>query len=108
MQNEETSNIQVKPVDKEKINKIWRVAGILGFVTLIEFVFAFTMERGIFLTSIFFGLTFLKAFYIVAEFMHLKHEQKSLIWSILIPVVLIAWLIVALMVEGEAILTSRY
>ncbi len=108
MQNEETNNVQVQPEDKEKTKKIWRVAGILGFLTLIEFVFAFTMQRGILLTSIFFGLTFVKAFYIVAEFMHLKHEQKALIWSILIPVILIAWLIVALMVEGDAILTSRY
>jgi len=108
MHNEETNNVQVQPVDKEKINKIWRVAGILGAVTLVEFIFAFTMSRGVLLTSIFFGLTIVKAFYIVAEFMHLKHEQKSLIWSILIPLILIMWLIVALMVEGEAIFTTRF
>jgi cytochrome c oxidase subunit IV len=107
MHNEETSNIQVQPVDKEKIKKIWRVAAIMGVVTLIEFVFAFTMPRGILLVAIFFGLTFVKAFYIVAEFMHLKGETKSLIWSIMIPTVLILWLIIALIVEGGAIFTSR-
>lgn len=105
---EETNHTQVIPEDKEKTKKIWRVAGILGFVTLIEFVFAFTMSRGILLVSIFLGLTVVKAFYIVAEFMHLKHEQKTLIWSIIGPIILIVWLVIALMVEGSAIFSLRY
>ncbi|MBK6263722.1 cytochrome C oxidase subunit IV family protein [Marivirga sp. S37H4] len=108
MSNEETNNVQVIPEDKEKTKKIWRVAGILAVVTIIEFIFAFTMERGILLVSIFLGLTVVKAFYIVAEFMHLKHEQKTLIWSIIGPLVLIVWLIIALMFEGSAIFDVRY
>ncbi|MFQ3213258.1 MAG: cytochrome c oxidase subunit 4, partial [Marivirga sp.] len=36
-----------------------------------------------------------------------KGETKSLIWSIMIPTVLILWLIIALIVEGGAIFTSR-
>jgi len=107
MSHEETNNVQVIPEDKEKTKKIWKVAAILAIVTIIEFIFAFTLPRGIILVSIFLGLTVVKAFYIVAEFMHLKHEQKSLIWSILIPTVLILWLVVALMVEGSAIFDIR-
>ncbi len=107
MSTEETNNIQVIPEDKEKTKKIWKVAGILGVVTLIEFIFAFTLNRGMLLVAIFLGLTVLKAFYIVAEFMHLKHEQKTLIWSIIGPIVLIVWLIIALMLEGNAIFDLR-
>lgn len=107
MSQEQTNNIQVIPEDKEKTKKIWKVAGILAFVTIIEFIFAFTLPRGMFLVAIFLGLTVVKAFYIVAEFMHLKHEQKALIWSILIPTILILWLVVALMVEGSAIFNIR-
>lgn len=108
MHNEEISNVQVQPVDKEKIRKIWRVAAIMGVITLIEFILAFTMPRGTLLVTTFFILTIAKAFFIVAEFMHLKHETKSLIWSIMIPTVLILWLIAALIIEGDAIFTSRF
>jgi caa(3)-type oxidase subunit IV len=107
MSTEETNNIQVIPEDKEKTKKIWKVAAILGVVTLIEFIFAFTLERGMLLVAIFMGLTVVKAFYIVAEFMHLKHEQKTLVWSIISPIILIVWLIIALMLEGNAIFNIR-
>ena len=107
MSHEETNNVQVIPEDKEKTKKIWKVAAILAIVTIIEFIFAFTLPRGIILVSIFLGLTVVKAFYIVAEFMHLKHEKKALIWSILVPTILILWLVVALMVEGSAIFNIR-
>lgn len=46
-------------------------------------------------------LTLFKAFYIVAEFMHLRHEVKRLAWTILIPFVFIVWLIIGLTVEGD-------
>jgi cytochrome c oxidase subunit IV len=54
--------------------------------------------------SIFIGLTFVKAFYIVSEFMHLKHETKVLIWSIILPMIFVVWLVIALLYEGGAIL----
>ncbi len=107
MSTEETNNIQVIPEDKEKTKKIWKVAAILAIVTIIEFIFAFTLERGMLLVAIFLGLTVVKAFYIVAEFMHLKHEQKTLMWSIVGPIILIVWLIIALMLEGNAIFNVR-
>ncbi|MFM6938896.1 MAG: cytochrome C oxidase subunit IV family protein, partial [Aquirufa sp.] len=49
---------------------------------------------------IFSGMTIVKAFYIVGEFMHLKHEVKSLIWMILIPTIFVVWLLTALIYEG--------
>lgn len=107
MASEETSNVQVIPVDKAKTNKLWKLAGLLGIVTAIEYVFAFTMERGYLLYAIFIGLTLVKAFYIVAEFMHLKHEVKTLIWSIMIPTIFVIWLVIALLVEGGSILMVR-
>jgi cytochrome c oxidase subunit IV len=50
--------------------------------------------------AIFSGMTIVKAFYIVGEFMHLKHEVKTLIWMVLIPTLFVVWLLVALMYEG--------
>jgi len=107
MSSENTKNVVVQPVDPAKIKRIWQVALLLGVVTAIEFVFAFTMARGPLLYAIFIGLTFVKAFYIIAEFMHLKHEVKFLIWSIALPVIFVIWLIIALLYEGNEIFQVR-
>ena len=104
---EHFTSTKVIPKDAAKIAKIWKTAGILAAVTAVEFVAAFTMPRGHALTALFVILTFVKTFYIVGEFMHLKYEVKTLIWSIVIPTLFIVWLIVALLVEGNAILTLR-
>ena len=86
---------------------IWRTFIILSALTAIEFLLAYFMKAGTFRTSIFVGMTLVKAFYIVGEFMHLKHEVKSLIWAISIPVLFIIWLLIALMTEGGSIFQLR-
>ena len=98
------SNVAVQPADKKKIWSIWKVALILALVTAVEYVFAFTMEAGMTRTVIFIGLTILKAWFIVSEFMHLGHEVKGLVYSIILPIIFIIWLIVALVnLEGAAV-----
>jgi cytochrome c oxidase subunit IV len=86
---------------------IWRTFWILFAITALEFLIAFTMASGPLRVAIFVGMTIVKAFFIVAEFMHLKGEVKTLIWSIMIPLVFVVWLIVALLVEGGAIYEVR-
>jgi len=108
MTSEEPKPIVVAPPNKEKIQRIWRTALLLGIVTFLEFVIAFTMENSVLRTSIFVGLTLVKAFYIVSEFMHLKYEVKVLIWSILIPTMFVVWLLITLLIEGEAIFMVRF
>ena len=104
---EEHAQVTVLPPNKEKIKKLWTVAGILGFVTAIEFLIAFTMSHGPLKTSIFIGLTIVKAAYIVGEFMHLRYEVKVLFWSILIPMIFVVWMLVAFVYEGIAISDVR-
>ncbi len=96
----EESQVTVLPPDKEKIKKLWTVAGILGAVTAVEFVIAFTMSHGSAKTAIFVILTIVKAGYIVGEFMHLRYEVKVLFWAILIPTLFIIWMLVAFVYEG--------
>jgi cytochrome c oxidase subunit 4 len=95
---------QVQPRDPAKIKHLLVVTGILAFLTGIEFVLAFTMHRGHLLTTAFVLLTFVKTFYIVGEFMHLKYEVKLLIWAIVLPVMFIVWLITALLMESGYVL----
>jgi cytochrome c oxidase subunit IV len=80
------NNIIIKPVNKNKIRKILKTTLFLSIITGIEFFFTFTLERSNFLIFLLVSLTIVKAFYIVAEFMHLKYEAKALIISILLPI----------------------
>ncbi len=99
---EEHVQVTVIPPNKEKIRKLWTVAGILLVITVIEFIVAFTIahEYKTLRVTTFILLTIVKAAYIVGEFMHLRHEAKVLIWSILIPMTFVVWMIVALIYEG--------
>ncbi len=97
------SQVTVLPPDKEKIKKLWTVAGILGAITAVEFIVAFTMSHGSVKTSIFVVMTIVKAAYIVGEFMHLRYESKVLLWSILIPLGFVVWMLVAFVYEGMKI-----
>lgn len=107
---EETQQVTVIPPDKEKIRKLWRVAGILGLITAIEFAVAFLVPHEFQNTRVwlFIAMTIVKAAYIVGEFMHLRHEAKVLIWAILIPMIFVVWLLIALVYEGMAISDLRF
>jgi|SRR5687768_12893928 len=107
---EENRQVTVIPPDKEKIRKLWTVAGILGLITAIEFGVAFLVPHEFKNTRVwlFIAMTIVKAAYIVGEFMHLRHEAKVLIWSILIPVIFVVWLLIALVYEGMAISDIRF
>ena len=100
--------ISIAPINKKKVKQLITVAVYLLIITAIEFLVAFTMDSGPLRTSIFIGLTIVKAYYIVSEFMHLKYEAKMLIWSIMIPLMFIIWLIIALIYEGGAVYDVRF
>ena len=88
---------------------IWKVFWILLIVTTVEvalgiikpeFLMAKMLGTSI-LNLIFIVLTIFKAYYIVAEFMHLGHERKNFIWTITLPIViLIPYLTFILLTEG--------
>lgn len=101
----EEPTITVLPPDKARIKKLWQVAGILGIITAIEFAVAFTVPHDLKDLRVwtFIIMTIIKAAYIVGEFMHLRHETKLLMWSILVPIVFIVWMLVAFVYEGMAI-----
>ena len=94
----------VLPPDTEKIAKLWKTAGILLAITVVEFIIAFTMPHGVAKTFLFVILTIVKAGYIVGEFMHLRHEVKVLFWAVLLPMIFIGWMLVAFVYEGTKII----
>ena len=106
---ENTPQVTVLPPDTAKIKKLWTVAAILGIITLVEFGVAFGVphEMKDMRVWIFIIMTIVKAAYIVGEFMHLRHEAKVLMWSILIPMVFVVWMLVAFVYEGMQIFKVR-
>lgn len=105
---ENKSTLEVQPRNTAKIKKIWLTAGILLAITVVEFIMAFTMDRGILLYFLFMALTVWKAKYIMMEFMHLGEEAKPLFYSIIVPLIFLVWLVIALMKEGSMIFDLRW
>lgn len=94
--------IEEKVIAPAQTGAIWKTFWILLILTAIEFVIAFNMPNNHWRVAIFSTMTIVKAFFIVGEFMHLKNEVKVLIWAVLFPVITIAWLLLALLLEGGA------
>jgi cytochrome c oxidase subunit IV len=105
---ENKSTLVVEKRDEEKIKKIWKTAFILLAITVVEFIMAFTMDRGILLYFLFIALTVWKAKYIMMEFMHLGDEVKPLFYSIIVPLIFLVWLVIALVKEGSDIFLMRW
>lgn len=88
---------------------IWMIFFLLLIVTAVEVVLGIIKPAALMgdflgtslLNIIFIVLTLVKAFYIVAYFMHLKFERKNLIWTIsLAALILIPYLAFIVLTEG--------
>lgn len=87
--------------DPKNVKVIWKTFWILLLVTMFEVGIAFTSIPRDILIVTFIVLTIVKAYYIVAYFMHLKHEKVSFQYSVLLPFFLILYLIVLALAEGN-------
>lgn len=91
------------PESRKQIGRIWKVFWILLVVTIVEVVLGmfFSAAMPKWLIAIFFmALTLFKAGYIVAIFMHLGDEVKSFLITVLIPLTLFIWFIIAFLMDG--------
>ena len=95
------------------IAEIKKVTIILSVLTIIELILGFWMI-GITAPGLRLGikgviviLMMAKAFYIVAYFMHLKHELKNLIMTIVVPLALFIWFIAAFLSDGNSFRNLR-
>jgi len=101
---------------KSQVNAVWRATGILSIITLVEVALALWWiwvydpmgTHGKFLLNLIFVLASLgKAYFIVAEFMHVKYETRALTLTILGPLLFIIWFIIAFLWEGAEWLGNR-
>ena len=107
---QQTPQVEVQPVNKAKVKNFIKVMLYLAAITAVEFAIAFTVphDQKWLRIIVFIALTIVKAYYIVAEFMHLGHEKKSLKMSIVLPMLFVVFLIFIMIYQGDAILKALY
>jgi cytochrome c oxidase subunit IV len=99
--------------------EIWKITWILSALTIVELAMGFWMyfshgtmssSMVMFLKGTILILMMVKAFYIVSYFMHLKHEIKNMIMTIVVPLLLFVWFITSFLYEGNSYknLKNRY
>ncbi len=98
-----------EPGGSDFVKKIIKTTILLSVITIIELglglaMYAFPMGVGLtlFLKGVIVILSLLKAFYIVGIFMHLGDEIKTLIMTIVVPLLLFIWFIAAFLWDGDS------
>jgi len=91
---------------------IWTIFFVLLALTALEFLIALgfvhhwgILQKGALVNTIYIALTIVKAYYIVAYFMHLKFEKSGFIVTCGIVFIFIIYFIILLLVEGGYLLT---
>jgi cytochrome c oxidase subunit IV len=91
---------------------IWRTFWILLGITCVELIVGMFIaphfpSMKLMFNFLYIILTAAKAFYIIAEFMHLKHEIKNMIMTIAVPALLFIWFLAAFLWDGNSYLNLR-
>jgi len=109
-----SEEISFAPEHAGSTKKIWRTFWLLSFITLLELglgllIYNFSVDgehpnHGLILA--FKGmvciLTLAKAYYIVSIFMHLGDEIRNMVMTIVVPLMLFVWFIIAFLYEGNS------
>lgn len=106
-----SSEITFHPEHTGGTKRIWKIFWVLSVLTLIELGLGYFMyaQHGhlsytvVISTKIAIAiLTLMKAYYIVSVFMHLGDEVRNLIMTIVVPLVLFVWFIIAFLADGNS------
>lgn len=108
------SHIAIHEDHSAEVRKeVTKVTIILSVLTVIELALGFYMMgveaagSRLLIKGTIVILMLAKAFYIVAYFMHLKHEVKNLIMTICVPLCIFFWFITAFLIDGNSFRNLR-
>jgi cytochrome c oxidase subunit IV len=96
------------PADSTK--RIWKVFWILLIITMVELglglsLYALDLPEGLrmrLIKGVIIILSLAKAYYIVSVFMHLGGEIRNMIMTIVVPLMLFIWFILAFIYDGNS------
>lgn len=106
-----SNEVTFHPEHTSGTRRIWKVFWILSALTIVELALGYLLyakhgEWGytpVITTKIVIGvLTLAKAYYIVSVFMHLGDEIRNFIMTIIVPLALFIWFIIAFLADGES------
>ena len=107
----ENPEVTFQPDHSGGTGKIWKIFWVLSALTIIElalgyYLYAKHADLGystVLITKCVIGiLTIAKAYYIVSVFMHLGDEVRNFIMTIVVPLVLFVWFIIAFLSDGNS------
>jgi cytochrome c oxidase subunit IV len=92
------------------VKRIWKVFWILLIITMIELglgisLYLLDLPEGLrmhLIKGVIIILSLAKAYYIVSVFMHLGDEIRNLIMTIVVPLMLFIWFILAFLGDGNS------
>ncbi|MFI5186131.1 MAG: cytochrome C oxidase subunit IV family protein [Chitinophagales bacterium] len=90
--------------------RIWKVFWILLIITMVELglglsLYALNLPEGLrqhLIKGVIIVLSLAKAYYIVSVFMHLGDEIRNMIMTIVVPLTLFIWFILAFIYDGNS------
>jgi len=103
----------------EGTGRIWKIFWLLSAITVVELALGFGLAKDwygdpetshtaiLFVKGVICILSLAKAFYIVSVFMHLGDEIRNLIMTIVVPLCLFVWFIIAFLWDGNSWLNLR-
>jgi cytochrome c oxidase subunit 4 len=103
--------ITFQPDHSGGTGKIWKIFWVLSVLTIIELALGYFLyaKHGdlsyatvLSTKCVIAILTIAKAYYIVSVFMHLGDEVRNLIMTIVVPLVLFVWFIIAFLSDGNS------
>ena len=105
--------ISFAPRHDEGTKKIWKTFWLLSVITIIELgigLAIYTIHKGehpnamlvLFFKGMVCILTLAKAYYIVSIFMHLGSEIRNFIMTVIVPLSLFLWFIIAFLWDGNS------
>jgi cytochrome c oxidase subunit IV len=107
----ENSEVTFHPDHSGGTGKIWRVFWVLSLLTIIELGLGYLLYAkgtelsyaSVLSTKLAIALlTLAKAYYIVSVFMHLGDEIRNFIMTIVVPLILFVWFIIAFLADGNS------
>src|SRR5437868_4272274 len=95
--------------------RIWKVFWILLIITMVELglglsLYALELPEGLrmhLIKGVIIILSLAKAYYIVSVFMHLGDEIRNMIMTIVVPLTLFIWFILAFLGDGSSYRSLR-
>lgn len=94
---------------EKSVKTAYKIITILGVITIAEVLFALIGKGhliegvyfpGVLIAGVMIIMSIVKAYLIIYEFMHMKYEVPGLVKTVLMPMGLLIWAIVAFFYEG--------